>query len=1558
MVWTSRLRPVTLTPALGTVGAVTGATMVLLALVTSEPANTLLATGAVLLAAMAATGLFAWAARDPNYRTIWAVLAAAGLAFTIAEAYWFVVEGVLQQEVGLITFADACYLAGYALLMLAGILALPGRPRAVVQVRVVLDFLIVFISLSAIAWILFAHHTDIAMQGQAGAGVLVMMYPLLDLILLGFLLFMLRTARPVHRARIVLFALAVVSWSVVDSSYASQAAHEGFASGLPIDAFWVGGYAALGLAAVVRPLRSPATDRPGVPTDLQGWNWAIYVPVLILIPLAAIYVLRTGPIDGILFIHGLVLVSALVTRQVLFARELTTTNRELTDEKARLAHAQATARLGTWTLDLRTRQASASKEVYRIFDRPDDPSPFIFEEGFGMLPRDVSDEVLEAYARILKEGGTYERDLEFTLPDGRTKTLILHAHRAPGQPEGGALLEGTLQDITERKAAEEANRFQANLLDSVGDAVMATDDQGNITYWNSSAETLYGWSKDEVLGRPITEVTPTEATKEQAEEIFAELMQGRSWAGEFNVRRKDGSSFPAYIRDDPIMDDDGRLVGVIGISRDITERKRLETDLGERVKELQALSELAQKGTAAKTAGDVLRATVACLEPAFVHADTWVRAAFRSEEASSDGVRPDGPDLTSRFRVGPDDGRIEVRYRQTHEAQDIGPFLQEEQDMMGAMTEQVAALIGRLDALEELQKRDALLTEAQTIAQLGSWELDLTTDELSWSDEVYRIFEVDPDDGPLSYEKFLQTVHPDDREAVDHMYQNAVRKRIPYQKEHRLLLPDGRTKYVREQGDTRYESGRPVRTVGTVQDITIQKESEEELHFRAHLLASVSQAVIATDVDGIVTYWNPVAETMFGWTLLEAVGRPITDLWGAEQTLDQSATNSAPAARAGDYRLPRKDGTPIIARLATSPLLSPDGTLQGFISIVQDVTEQRAVEQRFQDVVETSPAGIYRTSWDGRILLANPEYARIAGYPSVEALMAEVDTTSSLYADPAERDRILRLLDEYGELSGHEFQVLRKDGMTRWVRATVRPETTPDGERVLSGFVEDIEEERRIHQRFQDLVENSPNAIFRTTHEGEIEYVNPAGARMFGYDDPDQFITELGPVENMYADPEDRKTLLAEIQKDTPGPLEFRFKRRDGSTFWGETRAAVQTGPDGRPVIEGTLRDLTAERERHAVTTQLAAIVTSSQEALYTKDLDGMIQTWNHGAEELYGYSADEAVGKNFADLAVPPDRMAEYHVLLDRIRHGRPIERHDNVRRRKDGSLVEISLSITPLRGADGKVFGASVSAYDISDRKAAEDAEKARQETQKIKEVDQKLRDFINAAAHDLNQPLTPMKLAMHGLKNQTQDQDEKTRRLMDMVSRSVDRMELLVQDLLDVARIEAGTLKLAPAKARLADLVEETEGFFSVAAQEKGIRLVHEGDAEVVLDGRRTMQVLFNLVGNAMKFTPKDGSITTTVKDEAAGIIRVEVTDTGAGLTDDQMGRLFQPFSQVHTNMPNAPKGTGLGLYISKGIVRQHGGDMGVQSDGPGKGATFWFTLPVDGPPSVAVKDAEEE
>lgn len=225
-----------------------------------------------------------------------------------------------------------------------------------------------------------------------------------------------------------------------------------------------------------------------------------------------------------------------------------------------------------------------------------------------------------------------------------------------------------------------------------------------------------------------------------------------------------------------------------------------------------------------------------------------------------------------------------------------------------------------------------------------------------------------------------------------------------------------------------------------------------------------------------------------------------------------------------------------------------------------------------------------------------------------------------------------------------------------------------------------------------------------------------------------------------------------------------------------------------------------------------------------------------------------------------------------------------------------------------------------------------------------------FLNTAAHELSTPLTPVRLQLHVLKRGSRGEwTDAQRKSVDIVERNVDRLARLVGETLDAARFQSGRLGIVQGPVDLAALVREAGELFAEAAAQDGVAIDVDaaGPLPVVCDAGRINQVLVNLVSNALKFTPRGGSVSLRARREGEAVV-VSVADTGIGLEAAQIERLFAPFSQVHDPMTNTRVGSGLGLYISRGIVELHGGRIGIASPGPGKGTTVTFTLPAAGAP----------
>jgi len=360
---------------------------------------------------------------------------------------------------------------------------------------------------------------------------------------------------------------------------------------------------------------------------------------------------------------------------------------------------------------------------------------------------------------------------------------------------------------------------------------------------------------------------------------------------------------------------------------------------------------------------------------------------------------------------------------------------------------------------------------------------------------------------------------------------------------------------------------------------------------------------------------------------------------------------------------------------------------------------------------------------------------------------------------------------------------------------------------------------------------------------------------------------------------------------------------------------------------------LSARLEREAF--RLAAIVESAEDAIVSKDLDGIIQSWNHGAERIFGYTAEEAIGRSIT-IVIPDDRLDEEAEVLRRIRAGLAVEHFETVRRRKDGSPIDISLTVSPIRTSTGEVIGASKIARDITEqRRLREIAEEA----SRLKD------EFLALLSHELRTPLNTVLGYARMLRQEDSRMVGELRvRSLDALERNAEALSRLVTDVLDTSRSVSGKLRLDLETAPLEEIVSEAVRMVSPPAEAKDLSFeIHcEPGISVRADRDRLQQVLWNLLSNAIKFTPAGGTVSLRTRRDHGSIV-ISVQDTGIGIAPEHLPHVLQRFWQAHTGASREFGGLGIGLTLSRHLVEMHGGTMAVDSPGPGRGATFTVLLP---------------
>jgi PAS domain S-box-containing protein len=483
------------------------------------------------------------------------------------------------------------------------------------------------------------------------------------------------------------------------------------------------------------------------------------------------------------------------------------------------------------------------------------------------------------------------------------------------------------------------------------------------------------------------------------------------------------------------------------------------------------------------------------------------------------------------------------------------------------------------------------------------------------------------------------------------------------------------------------------------------------------------------------------------------------------------------------------------------------------------------------------------------------------------------------------------------------------------------------------------------------ILESALDCIITMNHKGEIVEFNPAAEKMFGHRRSQAIGGQLADLIIPKSLREKHRDGLARYRATGEAPvlgkrLELMAMRSDGSEFPVEL-AITQVAQEGLPMFTGFIRDITERKDAERVVSRLAAIVESSEDAIISKDLNGVILSWNKGAEKLFGYSAAEAIGRPITFL-LPPERHAEGFDILEKIKSGRRVEHYETVRMRKDKSLIDVSVSISPIRDASGRIVAVSKIARDNTERKRAEDEiQKLNQDlerrvverTAQLESANKEMEAFSYSVSHDLRAPLRSIDgFSQALLEDYSGKLDEDGRNHLQRVRAATQRMGQLIDDLLNLSRLSRTELRSEPV-----DLTSLAQSVVAELRERDPKRQVELQIAKGLVahgDPRLLRVVLENLLGNAWKFTSKQPHATIEFSSAGQnGTREFFVRDNGAGFDMAYADKLFGAFQRLHS--AEEFSGTGIGLATVQRIIHRHGGRIWAQS-AVNQGATFHFTL----------------
>ena len=507
------------------------------------------------------------------------------------------------------------------------------------------------------------------------------------------------------------------------------------------------------------------------------------------------------------------------------------------------------------------------------------------------------------------------------------------------------------------------------------------------------------------------------------------------------------------------------------------------------------------------------------------------------------------------------------------------------------------------------------------------------------------------------------------------------------------------------------DTGDVLLVITGVDDVAAQQRAVKNAQLTAAIVQYSDDAIIASTLEGVITSWNPAAERMYGYSREEMIGKYagllIPDDRAGEMQANLGTVRGGQAVQRSETIRVRKDGTEVPVSITVAPIRDADGVVVGASAVHRDVTEQRKtfeVFQRTAAIVESSEDAIIGETLEGVITSWNPAAARMLGYSSEEIIGKSVGLLIPENQAGAAKAVVAKV--SAGQPVEHlETFNVRKDGTVFPISLTVSPIRDPAGAVVGASVIcRDVTQQRQAlaaAQRMAAIVEFSGEAIFGRTLDGIITSWNPAAERMYGY-----FSEEIvGKPINLLI-PEDRtgeiEAILAKVSAGLPVEHRETIRvRRDGTAFPVPLTVSPINGTDGAVVGASVItRDVTEQRKTFEVFQRMAAIVEFSGEAIFGRTLEGVITSWNPAAERMYGYSSEEILGQSVG-LLIAERHAEEAKAVVAKVSVGQPVEHLETFNVRKDGTVFPVSLTVSPIRDAEGAVIGTSVIHREVTEHK-----------------------------------------------------------------------------------------------------------------------------------------------------------------------------------------------------------------------------------------------------------------
>ena len=1141
-----------------------------------------------------------------------------------------------------------------------------------------------------------------------------------------------------------------------------------------------------------------------------------------------------------------------------------------------------------------------------------------------------------------------------------------------------------------REVQAEKDRLAA-LINSIQDEVWFAGQEKSLTLVNPAVER--GFGTDALEGRQVERIAASyefyraNGTPRTVEETpLLRALRGEVIRDEEEIVRTPatGELRHRQISAAPVQDATGVIIGSVCVVRDITERKAAEKSLQESEARLQFALKAARmtawdydpvtkKVSISRMADEVL-----ALPPG------------QGLEDSDQGYSLIHPDDVEGHRILVTEairnaGSYISVYRQVRGGEVF--WLEERGQSITDATGKTVRLVGVTQNITaskaaelELERAQDILTEAQRIAHLGSFEYVAATRTTVWSEEEYHIYGLDPAGPSPAYDVMLaKCVHPDDAALLHETFTKAMQSRTVYELEHRIIRPDGSVRWVYDRAHPYFDrQGNLLRYVGATLDVTERKKGEESLRtsekqFKV-LTENVESAVALIDESGAFSIVNSSFLGIFDIppdaTILNVNDRD----WSQWQVFDERGTllevDEHPVRKAALTRTVVKNQLVAVKSpasqdlkwllISAEPILDVKGEVQHLICTYYDITERKAAEDALKRSEQmfsmafhknTAPMLLARME-DGKVMDVNEEWLRLTGFQR-EEVVGKTAREHGVWKNLEEREEIISELMRNGSVRNRECRCLRKGGEEFSILFSAQI-VSVHGESLMLSSAIDVSDrtaiEEALHQSkayLQAVLDTTPDAIFLKDRDGRLLLANPATLAIIGK--PAEAV--IGKTDlDFYDDAASARSIMENdrriMQSGEMEIIEETLRGAQGTGIYLSSKAPYRDS-EGRVIgLIGMTRDITGRKRVEEALRQsesrLRRIAKAGRIGFFEWNASTDTAYWSPEHYELFGYELGSPVSwQRWLKGVHPEDRertVESASRLLERSRSEGQVRGHKDQYRyvRDDGSVVwmETDLSVEMVGGE--AIFSGSV--RDISERKDVEIAMKCQAE--QLEAANKELESFSYSVSHDLRAPLR----AIDGysrmiLRKHADKLDEEMRGKFNVIMDNTRKMSQLIDDLLAFSRL--GKTQLSVAKLDMGVMIREVWEEMRATNPERNLKLTIGAIPPAAGDRGLIRQVLVNLLSNAVKFTRQRPEALI----EVGGHLKdpeciYTVRDNGAGFDMQYYDKMFGVFQRLHSAQDF--EGTGVGLAIVQRIIHRHGGRVWAEGE-VDKGATFYFTLP---------------